>query len=160
MQRVEIGELSQIVGSTFLYVGLCIKIAGSCGCPPQNINLVVSFQFFNHRNGRMIDLLQSYFFQSGGSTTSYEQVWKTIGGLAHPSIHPRTEKNEPEEELSEKAQEELQQLLRDLRRTSSGRLWGDHGQELRPFQRLKTLKIWRAFDVFSCSGAILLETWK
>ena len=28
------------------------------------------------------------FFQSGGSTTSYEQVWKTIGGLAHPSIHP------------------------------------------------------------------------
>lgn len=75
------------------------------------------------------------FFQSGGSTTSYEQVWKIIGGLAHPSIHLRTEKNVPEEELSEKAQEELQQLLRDLRRASSGR-------ELRPFQRLKTLKIW------------------
>ena len=161
MQRVEIGELSQIVGSTFLYVGLCIKIAGSCGCPPQNINLVVSFSVFQPQKWEDDRPTTVIFFQSGGSTTSYEQVWKTIGGLAHPSIHPSTHrKNEPEEELSEKAQEELQQLLRDLRRTSSGRLWGDHGQELRPFQRLKTLKIWRAFDVFSCSGAILLETWK
>ena len=159
VQRVEIGELSQIVGSTFLYVGLCIKIAGSCGCPPQNINLVVSFQFFNHRNGRMIDLLQSYFF----SVVAQPRAMNKYGNhrWLSPSIHPSTHrKNVPEEELSEKAQEELQQLLRDLRRTSSGRLWGDHGQELRPFQRLKTLKIWRAFDVFSCSGAILLETWK
>ena len=92
MQRVEIGELSQIVGSTFLYVGLCIKIAGSCGCPPQNINLVVSFSVFQPQKWEDDRPTTVIFFQSGGSTTSYEQVWKTIGGLAHPSIHPRTEK--------------------------------------------------------------------